>query len=75
LNSEGRKALANYLTGLDRISGAHHYLLNANGIDLVGGGSKAELLPPYPAPNGASGPVAIRSQRNDPRTAGIGLQQ
>jgi signal transduction histidine kinase len=49
LNSDGQKALANYLTGLDRISGAHHYLLGANGIDLVGGGSKAELLPPYPA--------------------------
>ena len=48
LNSEGQKALANYLTGLDRISGAHHYLLDANGINLVGGGSKAELLPPYP---------------------------
>ena len=49
LNSDGQKALANYLTGLDRISGAHHYLLDANAIDLVGGGSKAELLPPYPA--------------------------
>src|SRR5271170_130171 len=49
LNSDGQKALANYLTGLDRISGAHHYLLDAHGIDLVGGGSKAELLPPDPA--------------------------
>jgi signal transduction histidine kinase len=48
LNSDGQKALANYLTGLDRLSGAHHYLLDAQGIDLVGGGSKAELLPPYP---------------------------
>jgi hypothetical protein len=35
LNSDGQKALANYLTGLDRISGAHHYLLDANGIDLA----------------------------------------
>jgi signal transduction histidine kinase len=49
LNSDGQKALANYLIGLDRISGVHHYLLDAHGIDLVGGGSKAELLPPYPA--------------------------
>ena len=49
LNSDGQAALANYLTGLDRISGARHYLLDAHGIDLVGGGSKAELLPPYPA--------------------------
>ena len=47
-NSEGQEALANYLTGLDRLSGAHHYLLDAHGIDLVGGGSKAQLLPPYP---------------------------
>jgi signal transduction histidine kinase len=48
LDSDGQKALANYLTGLDRLSGARHYLLDAHGIDLVGGGSKAELLPPYP---------------------------
>ena len=49
MNSDGRKALAHYLTGLDRLSGAHHYLLDAHGIDLVGGGNKSELLPPYPA--------------------------
>jgi signal transduction histidine kinase len=49
LNSEGQKALANYLTHLDRLSGARHYLLDAHGIDLVGGGNKAELLPLYPA--------------------------
>src|ERR1700729_2841318 len=41
LNSDGQAALANYLTGLDRISGANHYLLDAHGIDLVAGGSKA----------------------------------
>jgi len=49
LNSEGQEALANYLTRLDRLSGAQHYLLDAHGIDVVGGGNKAELLPPYPA--------------------------
>src|SRR5271154_3672038 len=49
LKSEGTQALANYLTGLDHISGAHHYLLDAHGIDLVAGGSKAELLPPPPS--------------------------
>jgi signal transduction histidine kinase len=49
LNSDGQKALGNYLISLDRISGVHHYLLDAHGFDLVGGGSKAELLPPYPA--------------------------
>ncbi len=49
LNSEGPKALADYLTGLDRISGAHHYLLDAHGIDLVTGNSRAVLLPPPPS--------------------------
>ena len=49
LNSEGPKALADYLTGLDRISGAHHYLLDAHGIDLVTGDSRATLLPPPPS--------------------------
>jgi signal transduction histidine kinase len=48
-SSEGSKALANYLTGLDRISGAHHYLLDPQGIDLVTGGSKVALLPPPPS--------------------------
>jgi signal transduction histidine kinase len=49
LNNDGPKALANYLTSLDRLSGAHHYLLDANGIDLVAGGSRTELLPPSPS--------------------------
>jgi signal transduction histidine kinase len=49
LDSEGTTALANYLTGLDRLSGARHYLLDTHGIDLVAGGSKAELLPPPPS--------------------------
>jgi signal transduction histidine kinase len=49
LNSEGREALANYLTSLDHLSGAHHYLLDVHGNDLVAGGSKAELLPPPPS--------------------------
>ena len=31
LNSEGTRALANYLTGLDSLSGASHYLLDAHG--------------------------------------------
>ena len=49
LNSEGWEALANYLTRLDHLSGARHYLLDAHGIDIVSGGNRAELLPPYPA--------------------------
>ena len=67
LNSDGQKALANYLTGLDRLSGAHHYLLDAHGIDLVGGGSKAELLPPYPASKWRirTGGHSVASQRSE----------
>src|SRR5580704_4153570 len=49
LHNDGPKALANYLTGLNHLSGARHYLLDAHGIDLVDGGSRAELLPPPPA--------------------------
>ncbi len=49
LNSEGTKGLANYLRGLDRLSGAQHYLLDAHGIDLVDGGTKVALLPPPPS--------------------------
>src|SRR5271154_753765 len=49
LNSEGTTGLANYLTGLDHVSGASHYLLDAHGTDLVSGGSKTDLLPPAPS--------------------------
>jgi signal transduction histidine kinase len=49
LHNDGPKALANYLTGLDRLSGARHYILDAHGIDLLDGGSKADLLPPPPS--------------------------
>jgi signal transduction histidine kinase len=49
LNSGGPTALANYLASLDRISGAQHYLLDAHGIDLIDGESRAALLPPFPS--------------------------
>src|ERR1700722_6251291 len=49
LNSEGSKAMADYLANLDRISGAHHYLLDAHGIDLLSGEDRVELLPPSPS--------------------------
>ena len=46
LNSDGPEALGNYLKGLDHLSGAHHYLLDAHAIDLVDGENRAALLPP-----------------------------
>lgn len=49
LNSEGSKALTDYLANMDRISGAHHYLLDAHGVDLLTGEDRAELLPPSPS--------------------------
>jgi len=49
LGSGGAQALNIYLTKLDRIfAGSSHYLLDANGIDLVSGVNRAELLPPRP---------------------------
>ena len=67
LNRDGQKALANYLSGLDHLSGARHYLLDAHGIDLVDGGSKAELLPPYPASKWRirNGGHSIAAQRSE----------
>lgn len=45
----GRPALRNYLLELDRIFSGKHYLLDANGIDLLTGNSETRLLPPPPA--------------------------
>lgn len=67
LNREGLTALENYLKGLDRLSGAQHYLLDAQGIDVVDGVNRAALLPPPPSTqwrirtNGHS----VASQRSD----------
>lgn len=67
LNRDGQEALANYLTGLDHLSGARHYLLDSHGIDLVAGGSKAELLPPSPASKWRirNGGHSIAAQRSE----------
>jgi signal transduction histidine kinase len=48
-HTEGPKALSNYLTRLDHISGARHFLLDAHGVDLLTGDNKAWLLPPPPS--------------------------
>jgi len=48
--SGGPAALKAYLTNLDHIfSHSTHYLLNANGVDLVTGENMAPLIPPAPA--------------------------
>lgn len=49
LQSSGRSALAGYLQSLDRIFGGSHYLLNAQGIDLVTGANRFGMLPAPPA--------------------------
>ena len=47
----GAEAAQEYLSKLDRIFGGTHYLLNANGIDLVTGQNRSNLLPKAPADN------------------------
>jgi signal transduction histidine kinase len=49
LQTGGKPALKEYLAGLDRIFSGSHYLLDANGIDILTGRSAAALLPAPPA--------------------------
>jgi signal transduction histidine kinase len=44
----GKKALAEYMNRLDHTFRGSHYLLDANGIDLVTGENRSRLLPPPP---------------------------
>jgi signal transduction histidine kinase len=48
LQHRGPEGLREYLSSLDRIFGGNHYLLDANGIDLLNGQSRSALLPPSP---------------------------
>jgi signal transduction histidine kinase len=45
----GQAGLNDYLTSLDRIFSGSHYLLDANGMDLVTGANRTGMLPPPPA--------------------------
>ncbi|WP_164981533.1 HAMP domain-containing sensor histidine kinase [Silvibacterium dinghuense] len=45
LQAHGPDALAEYLRSLDRAFGGRHFLLSANGTDLITGNSLAGLLP------------------------------
>ncbi|MGA8086084.1 MAG: ATP-binding protein [Terracidiphilus sp.] len=49
LDSSGEPALKNYLDSLNRLFGGSHYLLDANGKDLVTGATRAAMLPLPPA--------------------------
>ncbi len=49
LQSSGEPALKKYLDSLNGIFGGAHYLLDANGTDLVTGVSRVEMLPAPPA--------------------------
>jgi signal transduction histidine kinase len=44
----GRQALAEYMFRLDHTFRGVHYLLDANGIDLITGDNRSNLLPPPP---------------------------
>lgn len=50
LNTKGPSELENYLSHLDQVSGAHHYLLDSKGVDVLDGENRFALLPPAPAP-------------------------
>ena len=45
----GKQALVEYMYRLDHTFRGTHYLLDANGIDLVNGANRSSLLPPPPA--------------------------
>jgi signal transduction histidine kinase len=45
----GQAGLKDYLTSLNGIFGGAHYLLDANGIDLLTGVDRSALLPPPPS--------------------------
>jgi signal transduction histidine kinase len=49
LQHRGQTGLNDYLASLNRIFGGSHYLLDVNGIDLVTGANRANMLPPPPA--------------------------
>ena len=49
LLSSGEPALKKYLDSLNELFGGAHYLLDANGTDLVTGVSRVEMLPAPPA--------------------------
>ncbi len=49
LQHGGPTELRSYLNTLDRIFGGTHYLLDANGIDVLNGQSRSALLPSPPA--------------------------
>jgi signal transduction histidine kinase len=49
LQSSGEPALKKYLDSLNGIFGGSHYLLDANGTDLVTGVSRVKMLPAPPA--------------------------
>lgn len=48
-NEGGAAAVSSYMTRLNRLFGSLHYILDANGVDVISGEHRAELLPPTPA--------------------------
>ncbi len=55
-NTGGVAAVASYMQRLNGLFGAAHYLLDANGQDVVSGENRAALLPPPPSTK-SRGPV------------------
>jgi signal transduction histidine kinase len=55
LESSGEPALKKYLDSLNQIFGGSHYLLDANGRDMVAGSDRSAMLPPPPATKSRTG--------------------
>jgi hypothetical protein len=73
LASGGPKALKAYLTSLDRVfTGSTHYLLDAQGVDVLTGENRASCCLPLHARNGAPTRMAITSKLSGRRTGSIG---
>jgi signal transduction histidine kinase len=49
LDEGGAAAVSSYLTRLNRLFGSLHYILDSNGVDVISGARRTELLPPSPA--------------------------
>src|ERR1700740_3714706 len=49
LVNNGQQAVANYLHSLDNTFGGSHYLLDANGNDVISGADRSAMLPAPPA--------------------------
>jgi signal transduction histidine kinase len=49
-NDGGAAGVSSYMARLNHLFGTFHYLLNSDGVDIVSGQRRADMLPPSPSP-------------------------